>query len=234
MIAGVGRGDAGVALRAPFEFAAVHDDAAQRRAVAAQELGRRVDDDVRAVLDRAEQVRGAEGVVNHERKSVTLGDRCDRIDIRKVAAGVAERLKEDRSRVVLDRILNFLQVSRVNERCGDVVQRKRVLQKVVGSAVDRLLRYDVSAVRGKRLNRVGDRCCTGDHCQCSAATLKGCHSLLENALRRVGKSAVDVAGVRETEAVCCVLCVVEYVCCRLVNRNRSRIGSGVCLFLSYM
>ena len=47
------------ALRRPVEAAAVDDDAADRRAVAADPLGGRVDDDVGAVLDRAARGGGA-------------------------------------------------------------------------------------------------------------------------------------------------------------------------------
>ena len=43
--------------RLPVELAAVHDDAADRRAVPADELRRRVDDDVGPVLDRPQQRR---------------------------------------------------------------------------------------------------------------------------------------------------------------------------------
>ena len=165
---------------------------------------------------------------------MTVSDCRDCVHIRKIAVRVAERLKEDCSRVALDGSLNFLQVSRVNEGSGNIVKRKCVLQKVVSSAVDCLLRYDVAAVCRERLNRVCDRCRTGGNCKCRTAAFKGRDSLLEYALRRVGETAVNVAGIRKTEAVCRVFCVMEYVSCRLVNRNRSRIGSGVCLFLSYM
>ena len=156
------------------------------------------------------------------------------VHIRKVAAGVAEGLQEDCSRIVLNSVLNFLQVSRIDEGSGDVVKRKRVLQKVVGSAVNGLLCHDVSAVGCKRLNCVRDCRCTGGHCQSGAASLERCHSLLENPLRRVRQTTVNVAGIRKTEAVCRMLCIVEYIRCCLINRYRSRIGCGIGLFLTYM
>ena len=235
MVAGVRSRDIRVfAARLPVELAGLYDDAAQGRAVAAQELRRRVNHDVSAVLNGTEQIRGTEGVVHNKRKAVTVSDLSDCLNIRKIAVGVTQGLEENGSRVRLDSSLNLNEVSRINEGGGDVVLRKRVLQKVEGSAVDRLLRYDMSAVGCQSLDRVRDRCCAGGNCQCCAAAFKGCHSLLQNALRRVGEASVNVACIRKTEAVCRVLCVVEYICCRLIDRNRSRIGSGVCLFLSYM
>ena len=235
MVARVRSSDVRVfAAGCPVELAGLNDDAAERRAVAAEELRCGVNDDVSAVLDRTEQVRSSEGVVNYKRKAMAVCDFCNRVYIRKVAVRVAEGLKEDCSRVSLDGILNLFQVSRVNEGSGNIVKRKRVLQKVVGSAVDRLLRYDMTAVSGKCFNRVRDGCCTGSNCKCCAAAFKGCNSFFENALRRVGETAVNVTGICKTETVCCMFCIMEYVSCCLVNRNRSRIGSGVCLFLSYM
>ena len=55
------------ALTRPVERAAVDDHAADRIAVAAEEFGERVDDDVRAVLERLAQVRCRERVVDDQR-----------------------------------------------------------------------------------------------------------------------------------------------------------------------
>lgn len=51
--------------RLPIELAGIDDDAAERRAVTADELRRGMHNDVRAVLNRANQVGRAERVVNH-------------------------------------------------------------------------------------------------------------------------------------------------------------------------
>ena len=54
----------------PVERAAVDDDAAHRIAVAADELGQRMDDDVGAVLDRPHQVGRGQRVVDDQRQAV--------------------------------------------------------------------------------------------------------------------------------------------------------------------
>ena len=65
MIAGVGVSNvAELTACLPVELAAVHDDAAQRGAVAADELGGGMDDDICAVLNGTDQVRGAEGIID--------------------------------------------------------------------------------------------------------------------------------------------------------------------------
>jgi hypothetical protein len=69
----VGLGEAGELLDVlrPLELPAVDDDTADDRAVAAEELRRRVDDDVGAVLERADEVRRRDRVVDDERDAVS-------------------------------------------------------------------------------------------------------------------------------------------------------------------
>ena len=81
-------GEHGKAAVRPLERAAVDDDAADRRAVAADELRRRVDDDVGAVLDRAAEVRRGERVVDDQRRAVLVRDLRHRLDVEDVAAGL--------------------------------------------------------------------------------------------------------------------------------------------------
>ena len=57
----------------PGEFAAVDDDAADGRAVPADELGGRMHHDIRAVLDGPAQIRRGESVVDHQRQ---IGRSC--------------------------------------------------------------------------------------------------------------------------------------------------------------
>ena len=97
MVAGVGVSNIAVlAAGLPVELAAVHDDAAQRGAVAADELGSGVDDDVSAMLDGTDQIRGAEGVINDQRQAMLVSDGCDSINIRNITVGVAQSLEVDR------------------------------------------------------------------------------------------------------------------------------------------
>ena len=58
----------------PVELTAVYDDTAQRGAVAANELGRRMDDHICSMLDRADHERSAKGIVNDQGKAVFMGD----------------------------------------------------------------------------------------------------------------------------------------------------------------
>ena len=134
MVAGVGISDISeLAAGFPVKFAAVHDDAAQGGAVAADELGGRVDHDVCAVLDGADQVRGAEGVVDDQRQAVLVGNGGDGINVGDIAVGVAQGLQIDGLGVGLDGVLHFGQIVSVDKGGGHAELGQGVLQQVVAA-----------------------------------------------------------------------------------------------------
>ena len=98
---GRARRSRGSARRRPSRSAPVDHHAADRRAVAADPLRGRVDDDVRAVLDRPGEER-RERVVDDERDAVRVGDVGDRRDVGHVEARVADGLEVDRPGVRVD------------------------------------------------------------------------------------------------------------------------------------
>ena len=105
-------------------------------------------------------------------------------------------------------------------------------QQVVAAAVDGFLGDDVAAVGRQGLDGVGDGCCAGGQRQCRAAAFQGRYSLFQDVLGGVGQPAVDVAGVRQSEAVGCVLAVMEYVRGGLVDGDCPGVAGRVRLFLS--
>ena len=218
----------------PVELAGFNDDAADGRSVTAQKLGCRVDDDVRAVFDRPDQVRRSEGVVDHQRQSILMRDLRNGVDVGDIAVRIAQRLQENRSGVLLNGPLYFFQIMRVH-KCGfDSVLRERVLQQIEGAAVDGLLGDDVAAVCRQRLDRIGDGCCAGCQRQTCAAPFQSRHSVFQHGLRGIGQPAVDVARVSQSEPVSRMLRVMEYIGGGRVDRYCSRVRCRICLFLSYM
>ena len=49
----------------------------------------------------------------------------------------------------------------------------------------------------------------------------------DSVLRGVGQAAVDVAGICQTKAVCCVLAVAEHLGSGLIDRHCKGIGCGI-------
>ena len=228
MVGGVGLGDLGVlAACLPIEVTAVDDHTAQRGAVATDELGRGVDNDVGAVLQRTEQVRSAEGVVDDNRQTVLLGDLRDGIDVGDVGVGVAERLEVDDRGVVLDGTLDLVQVMGIDKRGLDAKLGERVLQQVVGTTVDGLLGHHMVTGLGECLQGVGDSGSTGSNGEAGHAALERGDTVLKDALGGVGQTTVDVTGVGKAKAVGGVLGVAEHVARGLIDRHGAGIGCGI-------
>ena len=228
MVGGIGLGDLRIlAARLPVKVAAIDNHAAQRGTVTANELGRGVDDDIGAMLQRTEQIRGAEGVIDNNRQAMLLGNLGDGVDVGDVGVGVAERLEIDDRGVVLNGTLDLVQVVGVDEGGLDTKLGERVLQQVVGTAVDGLLGDHVVTSLGKSLQGIGDGSGTGGDGKTGHATLERGNTVLEDALGGVGQTAVDVTGVGKTKAVGGVLGVAEHIARGLVDRHGTGIGCGI-------
>ena len=224
-----------LARRRPVEFAAVDDDAAERRAVAADELRRRMHDDVRAVVERAQLVRRRERGIDNERDLVRMRDFRDSLDVDEVRVRIADGLDVDDLRVVLNGILEDLRaLRRIDERRLDAEIGERVLEEVERATVDRRGRDDVLARMDETLN--GCRDCRRAGCERERrdAAFERREAFLEHILRRVRQTAVDVARILQAETVSGVLAVLEDIARRLVDRHGARIRRGISLFLADM
>ena len=115
VIARVGLGQFGELAVAPGEVPLLDDDAADRRAVPADELRAGVDDDVGALLERLAQDRRGERVVDDHRNAGVVGDLGDRLEVGHVDARVADRLDEDAARLVVDRLAEILRIGLLDE-----------------------------------------------------------------------------------------------------------------------
>ncbi|MBG9886966.1 hypothetical protein ABE10_10490, partial [Bacillus toyonensis] len=214
VIRGVRLGETGELLHVlrPGESSAVDHDAADRGAMAAEELGDRVHDDVSAVLERTDEVGGGDRVVDDQRHAVRMGDVGDRADVEDVDPGVADRLREQQLRVRTDRAAPFLRgVLVLDEGDLDAELRERVLEEVVGAAVDRGGGDEVVACLGDVQDREGRRRLPAGEDEGAGAALERGEALLEHILRRVLDAGVDVAELGECEEVRGVVGVVEDV-----------------------
>ena len=106
--------------------------------------------------------------------------------------------------------------------------------EVERAAVEIVGRDEVRAGQQDVLQGVGDGGSTAGYGQTGHAALEGSHAVLKDALRAVGQTAVNVAGVAQTETVGCVLRVAKHIRSGLINRYGSCIGCRVRLFLSYV
>ena len=202
--------------------------------MAADELGGGVNNDVCAVLQRADQVRGAEGVIHNNRQAVLVGDLCDSVQIGDISVGVAQGFQVDQAGVLLDGILDLFQVVGIHKGSGDAKVGQGMLQQVVAAAVNGLLGNHMAAVLGQGLDGVADSGSTGSNSQASHAAFQGSDALFQHILGGVGQTAVNVAGIGQAKAGSCVGRVVKYVRSGLINGNGAGAGSRIGLFLANM
>ena len=80
------------------------------------------------MLQWAEQIRGAKGVIDDDRKTMLLGDLGDSVDVGNIGVGVTERLEVNDRGVVLDGPLDLVQVVGIDEGSLDTKLGERVLQ----------------------------------------------------------------------------------------------------------
>ncbi|MGY4242705.1 hypothetical protein ACVIIZ_004113 [Bradyrhizobium sp. USDA 4523] len=137
VIAGIGLGELReFAGGAPVEPPAIDDHAADRDAMAAHPLGRRVHRDVGAELDRLAEIGRREGVVDQQRNLRVMRDLSHRGDIEYFEAGIADGLADHEAGVRLDRGTEFVEPTRLHEGRGDAEPRQRVRQQIDGAAIE--------------------------------------------------------------------------------------------------
>ena len=120
----------------PVKCAAVHDNAAYRRAVTADEFCCGMNNDVRAVFNGSYQIRGRKGGIDHKRKSVFVRYRRYALNVAYVRVRVAERFDIKRLCFGPDGFFESVKVVRVYKVGGDAGRKgQRMRKQVVCAAV---------------------------------------------------------------------------------------------------
>ena len=191
-----------------------------------------MDNDVGTMLDRADQVGRAEGVVDDKRNAVLVGDSGNGVNVGDVGVGVAKRFNIDSAGVVLNGSLDLGQIMGVDKGRLHTERGQRVGQQVGGAAVDGFLRHNVPAVLGQCLKGVVDGSGAGGNGQRGNAALQSRDALFKNILGGVGQAAVDVALGPQGKAVSGILGIGEHIGSGLVDGHRTGIGDGIGLLLA--
>jgi hypothetical protein len=176
----------------PVEGAGVDDRSADRRAVPSDPLGQGVHDHVGSMVDRAQEVGRREGRVDDQRQLVAMRDIGHCRHVEHVEHRVADRLPEDRARLVVDRPLEVPGIGRVHEAHGDPELRQDVVEHRVRSAVEVVGRDDLVAGLGDVDDRVVDGRRPGREGEGRGAALESRQALLEDIVGGVHQARVDV------------------------------------------
>ncbi len=163
--------------------------------------------------------RGTPDLVRHRR---------DALDVEDVLLGVGDGLAEEGLGAGGDGLAPGVEVVRVlDEGDVDAQLRERVVEQVVGTAVQARARHDVVARLGQVEQGDGLGRLPAGHQQGGDAALEAGHPLLDGVLGRVHDSGVDVAELLQPEQGCGVVGVTEHVRGRLVDRQRPGAGGRV-------
>ena len=188
----------------------------------------RVHHDVSAPLKRADEVRGRDSVVDDERHPDLVGDSCHSLDVEDVVLGVRDRLAVEQLGVRAHGCTPRVKIVRIlDKRDLNAELRQRVVEEVVGAAVEARARHHVIA----DLSDVEDRehlcsLATGYE-QRSNATFERSEAVLDYGLRRVHDARVNVAQFLQRKQIRSMRRVIEGVRRRLVNRQSPCVCCGV-------
>ncbi len=112
VIAGAGLSDHREVPFVPREIPAIDDHAADGRPMAADELRRRMQHDIRAVLDRPAEIRRRESVVDDQRNMMLMRDLRDGFDIEHIHPWIRDRLRVDQLGLGRDGVAEILRIVR--------------------------------------------------------------------------------------------------------------------------
>src|SRR5690606_27296609 len=190
---------AGELAAAPVEAPAVHDDAADGVAVAADPLGGRVDHDVGPPLQRPAQVGRGEGVVDDQRQAVLVGHPGHGLDVEDVQLGIADGFGVDALSPLVDGPAEVVGIRRIHEVDLDAQVGQAVGQQVEGTAVEAGRRHHLVAGAGDVGDGQGGGGLAAGGGQGGGAAFQGGHPLLEHVHGGVHDAGVDVARLLQVE-----------------------------------
>ena len=208
---------------AEVEGSEVDRDAAERGAMAAQELRGGVHHEVGAVLAGTDQVRGADRAVDHEGDARGVRDVGDRADVENLGERVRDGLREEQPGAFVRRRAPGLRVVLVDEGHRDPEVVEGVLEQIDRASVEPVGGDDMAAAAREREDRDSDRGLPAGDGDRGDAALERRDALLEQLLRGAGVAAVDVARATQREQVARLGQGTELVGGRLVQRGHGRV-----------
>ena len=110
-----------VGIGFPVKRTAIDDDTAQRGAMTTQKFGGGVNHDVCAVLQRANQERSAEGVVDDEGNTVLVSHGGHSFQIEDIGVRIAEGLSINHFRIRPDSSFEGVEIIHIDNRVGDAL-----------------------------------------------------------------------------------------------------------------
>ena len=169
------------------------DATAEHAALAVNVLGRRIDDDVGAELERALVERRREHVVDDELGAGRVRDLGHRGDVVDLQGRIGRRLHEEHLGVLRHRLLPLVDVLAVDQREGDAEAREPFLDHPAAGAEQGLRRDHMVAQADEAHQRGRHRRHAGRGRTRGLGAFERGHAALEHAHGRVRIARIDVA-----------------------------------------
>ena len=166
----------------PVELAGLDHDPAHARAMSADKLGRRVHDDIGAVVDGFAQIRRSKGIVDDQRNAgIVRNRRYASISITLLVG--LPIVSAYSARVLLgNRAAKILRVVGIDKRGVDPHFSKRHIKLRKSAAVKSLGRDELVALLHQRQNCAHLRSHAGTDAECGATVLQRGHPLFKHAV----------------------------------------------------
>src|ERR1700733_6359848 len=216
-----------VRMLLPVEIAAIHNRPAERGAMAAQKLGKRMDDDIGAMFDRPQQDGCGDGVVDDQWHAMTVGDPGQALDVTDVACRVADAFTEHCSRVLVDHFLDRLGTIALGKSDTDSLAWQKMSEEGVGGAVELRRGDHIASQLSYILHRVSHCCLAAGNAKSIPATLERGDAPLQNRGGGVADAGVAKAFGLKVEQGCGVVGAIEFKGDCLVNRHRDGLGCRI-------
>ena len=142
-------------------------------AVAANELGQRMHDNVGAVLDRSHQVGAGHRVVDDQRQPMPMGNLGDGRDIDEGAAGIGQALDENAAGAIVDLAFDLVEIGRIGPAHLPVEILEGVAELVDRAAIQLVGGNEVVARLHDGMEHQQLRAVTGNWWQVRRSPLRG-------------------------------------------------------------
>ena len=153
------------------------------------------------MLQRTDEVRCAEGVVDDEGDAMLMCDSSYTFEVEHVGVGVTEGLGIYNFRVGLDGSFKGLKVVYINNGVCDALGSQCVGNEVVGSTIEIVGSDDMVTSLSDVLQGIGNGSSTRGNSQACYTTLESSDAIFEYTLSRVGQATIDITCITKTETV---------------------------------
>ena len=227
MITGIGFGQTGEFSVVPGEVTLFDDDAADRGTVTADELGTGSNHDIGSVFEGPEQVRGGQGGIDDHGDAGFVGDGGDGFEVGHVTPRVTQGFEVDGAGIVIDGFAEVFGIALIDEFGLDAVLGERVVEQVIGSAIQAGRRNDILTGFDDVHDRQRFSSLSGGDRQGTSAPFEQCEAFFQHVGGGVHQAGVDVPEFLQAEQSGRVISIIKGVGGRLVDRNGAGIGGAV-------